>query len=181
MVYQPRARAPRKFGRRREMPKYGKPKAKAVGKKHRSRRSYMSEEKHVPTPEEVVDKTLNSLRILGKQVFAVSPFYEHFDRWLANLGEVLSKFESSPTISVDNQFVKERLQILSNIGLLLEERRREEVSRDEAVKNLSGNRILLSESKKNMLQRRKRFRGAETVRSTVCPALLTISERNWIV
>jgi len=143
MVYQPRTRAPRNSRRRREMPRHEKAKDKATGKKHRSGGSYLSDEKHVPTSEEVVGRTLNSLRILGNQRFALPPFYEHFGRWLANLGDVLSGFESSPPISVDDQFVKERSQILSNVGLQLEERRREEVSRDEAIKSLSDNRILL--------------------------------------
>ncbi len=125
------------------MPRHEKAKAKTTGKKHRSRRSYVSKEKHVPTSEEVVDRTLNSLRILGKQRFAPPPFYENFGRWLDNLGNVLSEFESSPTISVDDQFVKERSQILSNVGLQLEERRHNEVSRDGAIKSLSDNRILL--------------------------------------
>jgi len=155
MVYQPRTRAPRKSGRRREMPRHERAKAKAIGKKHRSRRSYVSEEKHVPTSEEVVDRTLNSLRILGNQRFALPPFYELFGIWLANLRDVLSEFESSPTISVDDQFVKDRSQILMNVELQLEKRRCEEVSRDEAIKNLSNNRILLEQIKEEYTARAK--------------------------
>jgi uncharacterized phage infection (PIP) family protein YhgE len=158
MVYQPRTRAPRNIGRR-EMPRHEKAKAKATGKKHRSRRSYISEEKHVLTSEEVVDRTLNSLRILGNQRFAPPPFYGNFGRWLANLGNVLSEFESSSTISVDGQFVKERSQTLSNVGLQLEERRQNEASRDEAIKSLSDNRILLERIEEEYTTRTKEIEG----------------------
>jgi hypothetical protein len=143
MGYQQRARAPQDYGRRQERSGREKAKARAIRKKHRSSRSQILEEKHVLTSEEVVDRTLNSLRILGSQRFALPPFYEHFSRWLANLGDVLSEFESNPAISVDDQFVKERLQILSNVGLQIEEAQRKEVSREEAVKNFSNNRVLL--------------------------------------
>jgi len=138
MGYQSRIRAPRKYGRRRE-----KAKAKATGQKRRSSGSYISEVEHVPTSEEVADRTLNRLSNLGNQRFGLPPFNEHFDRWLVNLRDVLSEFESSPAISVDDQFVEERSQILSNVQLDLEERRRREDSREEAIKILSNSRILL--------------------------------------
>ncbi|MBM4401455.1 MAG: hypothetical protein FJ045_05855 [Crenarchaeota archaeon] len=125
------------------MPRHEKAKAKAAGKKHRGRRDYVSEEEHVQTSGEVVDRTLNALHILGNQSFVLSPFYEHFSRWLANLRDVLSEFESSPIISVDDQFVKEYLQTLLNVELQLEKRHREEVSRDENIKKISENRTLL--------------------------------------
>jgi hypothetical protein len=120
-----------------------KAKAKSRGQKRRSGGSYVSEEDHVLTSEEVVDRTLKRLRNLGNQVFALSPFSEHFSRWLVDLRVVLSEFESSPTVSVDDQFLKERSQILSNVELELEKRRSEGASCDEAVKSLSDNRILL--------------------------------------
>jgi uncharacterized phage infection (PIP) family protein YhgE len=118
-------------------------KAKARGQKRRSSGSYISEENHVPTSEEVAQRTLNRLRNLGNQRFALSPFSEHFGRWLMNLRDVLSVFESSPAISPDDQFAKERSQILSNVELELEEKRREESSREKAIKSLSDNEVLL--------------------------------------
>ncbi|HVP16174.1 MAG TPA: hypothetical protein VMT42_02280 [candidate division Zixibacteria bacterium] len=118
-------------------------KAKSKGQKRRSGGTYVSEEDHVATLEEVVDRTLRRLRNLGNQVFALSPFSEHFGRWLVDLRVVLSEFESSPIVSVDDQFLKERLQILSNVELELEKRRSEEASCDEAIKSLSANRIVL--------------------------------------
>lgn len=154
MGYRPPIRAPRKYGRRRE-----KVKAKAKGQKRRSGGNYLSEEKPVPTSEEVVDRTLNRLRNLGNQRFALPPFNEHFDRWLTNLRDALSEFESSPTISVDDQFVKERSQILSSVEPDLEERRRKEASREEAIKSLSDTRILLEQIEEEYTTRKKEIEG----------------------
>jgi len=117
--------------------------AKEKGQKRGSGGTYASEEDFVLTSEEVVDRTLKRLRNLGNQVFALSPFSEHFGRWLVDLRVVLSEFESSPIASVDDQFLKERSQILSNVGFELEKRRSEEASCDEAIKSLSANRILV--------------------------------------
>jgi hypothetical protein len=121
------------------------------------------EENNAPNLEEVADRTLNRLRSLGNQRFALSPFNEHFSRWLRNLRDVLSEFESSPAINVDDPFVKERSQILSNVEFELEERRREEVSREETVKRLSNsaraNRILLERIDKEYTTRMNEIEG----------------------
>jgi hypothetical protein len=135
--------SPRNSGRGYGTSRRKRVKVKATGHKRRSISSYILEEKHVPTLEEVADRTLNRLRILGNQRFALSPFNEYFGRWLKNLRDVLSEFESSPTMSVDDQFVKERSQILSNVELDLEERRHKEASSEKTIKSLSDNRILL--------------------------------------
>jgi hypothetical protein len=60
-----------------------------------------------------------------------------------NLKDVLSEFESSPAISADDQFVKECSQILSDVELELEERRRHEASLEESIKSLADSKILL--------------------------------------
>lgn len=159
MEHQPRKRAPRDYGRRREMLRHEKAKAKATQKKHRSSHSYMLEEEHVSTSEEVVDRTLSSLRILGSQRFALPPFHEHFNRWLSNLGTVLYDFESSPAINVDNQFVKERSQILSDVGLQLDEVRHKEVSREEAVEKLLDDRLLLERIEREYTTRTREIEG----------------------
>jgi hypothetical protein len=143
MAYQSRVRSPGSSGRGRGVPRRKKAKARAKRQKHRSSGSHIWDENRVPTSEEVVDRTLNRLRNLGSQRFAVSPFSEYFGRWLGNLRDVLSEFESSQTISADDQFLKERSQILSDVELPFEEIRRNEASREEAVKSLSDNRILL--------------------------------------
>lgn len=123
----------------------------------------MSEEDHFPTSEEVVDRTLKRLRNLGNQVFALSPFSEHFSRWLVDLRVVLSELESSPTVSVDDQFLKERSQILSNVELELEKKRSEEASCDEAIKSLSENRILLERIEEECTARTREIEGQKQV------------------
>jgi hypothetical protein len=141
MGYQQRARAPRNLGRGREKPR--REKAKAKVQKRRSSGSLAPQEDHVPTPEEAVNRTHNTLHTLGNQRFGLPPFSEHLGRWLVNLKAVLSEFESSPNITVDDQFTKERSQILSNIEAHLEKKRLNEAHSGETTKNLSDNRILL--------------------------------------
>jgi hypothetical protein len=130
-------------GRGRAGPRRKKARAKAAREKRRSSSRYLLEERHVPTLEEVSARTLNRLRGLGNQRFALSPFSEHFGRWLVDLRDVVLEFESSPTIRVDDQFLKERSQVLSNVEVDFEERRRKEATLDGIIKGLSGNRILL--------------------------------------
>ena len=118
-------------------------KKKDRGKKHRSSGKYLLEEEHVPTLGEVAEKTLSRLHSLGKQTFAVSPFSVYFDDWLVNLKDVLLAFESNPSVSVDEQFMKERAQILADVERQLEERRRKEASLEETAKSLFESKILL--------------------------------------
>jgi len=119
----------------------------------------MQEEQHAPTLEEVSDRTLNGLRSLGNQRFVLSPFSEHFSRWLVDVRNVVFEFESSPAISVDDQFLKERSQILSNAEVDLEERRRKEATLDGITKDLSGNRILLDRIEEEYAERAKEIEG----------------------
>jgi len=141
MGYRSRTGSPRASGRGYGTSRHEK--AKARRRKHRTVSGSILEETHVATMEEVVDRTLKRLRNLGNQTFASSPYSEHFSRWLMNLTDVLSEFESSPTISADDQFIKERSQILSNVELELEERRRKEASLMDSIKSLSDSKILL--------------------------------------
>ena len=143
MGYQSRNRSPGSSGRGHGGQQRKKAKAKATREKRWSSSIYVSEENHVPTLEEVSDKTRNRLHSLGNQRFALSPFSEYFGQWLVDLRDVMSEFESSPTISVDGQFLKERSQILTNVEASLEERRREEATLDRIIKGLSEHRILL--------------------------------------
>jgi hypothetical protein len=145
------------------MPRREKAKAKSREQKRRSGGNYVSEEDHVPTSEEVLDKTLSRMRNLGNQVFALSPFSEHFSRWLVDLRVVLSEFESSSTVSVDDQFLKERSQTLSKVELELEKRRSEEASCDEAIKSLSENRILLGRIEEEYTAKTREIEGQKQV------------------
>ena len=133
----PRRSSGRAYGRER------REKGKAKEKQHRSAGRNELEESHAPTWEEVADKAIHRLNNLGNQKFALSPFDEYFSNWLIDLREVLTEFESSPVVVVDDEFRGERSRILSSVGSELEKRRSERLSRDEAVKTLSGNKLLL--------------------------------------
>jgi len=137
------------------MPRRQKAKAKAKERKHRSGGSYMSEENQAPTTEEVAERTVNTLHNLGNQRFVVSPFSEHLSRWLMNLKDVLSEFGESPGTTVDDQFAKERTQILSNVELDLGKIRDKEAYSGEAFKILSDNRILLERMEQHYASKMK--------------------------
>jgi len=118
-------------------------KAKAKEKKKRSSGKYALEESEVATSEEIVEKTLGRLHSLGNQIFAFSLFSQYFDDWLLSLKNVLSEFEANPAVNLDEDFVKERSQIISNVELKLAERRREEAALEESVKRLADQNHLL--------------------------------------
>jgi len=147
MGYQSRAGSPGNSGRGRGIAKHEK--AKARKHKHRPATGYAPEENHVPTSEEATNRMLNTLHNLGNQRFALSPFSEHLDRWLANLRQAISEFESNPEMSADDQYVKERSQILSNVELDLTKRQVKEATAGEVFKILSDNRILLDQIEKD--------------------------------
>lgn len=132
MTFQPRVRSPREFGKR-----SGKVRGKAKSERRRLGGEYRLVEEHVPTVKEVVERTLSGLRHLGSQRFAVAPFYDHFDRWLLSLRTILSDFESSPGVTLDEQFTKERSRILSDIEAALKERRLAELSREETIRRVN--------------------------------------------
>jgi len=132
MGYQPRARAPRGFSRRPE-----KAKSKTRTEKQTASGIYSLSEEHVPTRDEVVERTLNSLHHLGSQRFAIAPFYEHFDRWLLSLRTVMSEFESSQVTSADDRFGRECSQALASIEQALSERRIKEMTREETLRKTS--------------------------------------------
>jgi hypothetical protein len=125
-----------------------KAKGRVKRQKHRSRDLYALQENYPATSENIVERTDNRLRNLGKQVFALFPFSEHFERWLNDIKLVMSEFESSPTMSLDDQFVKDRSSILSSVELALDEGRRKEASSEEPIRSLSKNKALLERMEK---------------------------------
>jgi archaellum component FlaC len=118
-------------------------KAKRKGQKHSSGGKYLLEESEAPTFEEVVTKTLGRLHSLGSQIFAFSPFSQYFDDWLFSLKSVLSEFEANPAVNVDDEFVKERSQVVSSVELKLVERRNEEAVLEKASRRLADQNYLL--------------------------------------
>jgi hypothetical protein len=112
--------------------------------KHSAGGKYLQEERHVGSAEEVAEKTITRLNNLGNQKFALSPFSDYFDDWLMSLRAVLSEFEFSPAVSVDDQFVKERSQIFVNVERELAQRRLVEAVLGETAKALSdANHVLV--------------------------------------
>jgi hypothetical protein len=149
--------SPRNAGRGRQRTPHEKKKTRV--KKHRSSGKYLLEEEHVPTSGEVVEKTLSRLRSLGNQIFAVFPFSVYFADWLASLKDVLVAFESSPSVSIDEQFAKERAQILADVESALEESSRKEVSLGQAITSLSNNKILLQRIEEEYATRPREIEG----------------------
>lgn len=134
MGFQPRARTPRDFGRR-----PGRSKSQTKSGKRQTGGEKRLEEEHVATLTEIVEKTLNSLSRLGAQRFAVAPFYEHYDRWLLNVQNVLSEFEGNPEVTTDETFREERQRVLTDIDSALENRRVKETSNDDALRRANRN------------------------------------------
>jgi hypothetical protein len=109
---------------------------KAKEKKQRSGAKYLQEETPQASAQEVAEKTLNCLGKLGNQIFALSPFSQYFDDWTVSLRQVVSEFESNPTITADEQFEKERSQIFLDAEAALAEKRLQESTLTEEAKAL---------------------------------------------
>lgn len=147
----------RSSGRGRGIPRHEK--AKAKKQKHRPNVAYAPEEDQSAASGDVVGKTLNGLSNLGKQVFAISPFSEHFGRWLVDVRVVLSEFESNRAVSVDDQFLKERSQILNDVEVELEGRRNSEAAAEKAARDLAINRVLLEKMEKEYSVEERKLKG----------------------
>jgi hypothetical protein len=121
-------------------------KAKSKAKKNKSGNfKYAPEEVLVQSEEEVMEKTLGSLNRFGSQKFALSPFSQYFDDWLLNMRQVVSEFEASPAITVDEAFVKERTQMLADVEGELAKRKLKETELETSAKALAENNHLLVE------------------------------------
>ncbi len=120
---------------------------KTKEKKQRSGGKYLEEATEV-SAKEVVEKTLIGLSRFGNQIFALSPFSQYFDDWLTNLRQMISEFESTPMIKVDEQFVKERTQIFLDVEGALAEKRLQETNLTGEAKELFDNNHLLVETDK---------------------------------
>jgi len=118
-------------------------KAKTKARKHRARDKSLEEEKPIASAEEIAEKTILSLRKLGSQKFAVSPYSVYFDDWLINLKDVLSEFESNPAINVDEAFTKERERLVTKTGQELAKLKQDEAALDVAAKELTDKNHLL--------------------------------------
>ena len=146
MGYQPRIKSPKGAVHGYKKPLREKRRDRKHLRKHIGRP--ILEEKQTASEREISDITLKRLHTLGIQKFGSSPFSEHFDRWLANVDAVLCEFKSNPNIDLDEQFVTECSQILSNIKHQLENIRRKEASLDQELNKLSDWRSRLKQINK---------------------------------
>ncbi len=140
---------------------------KSKEKKARSGAKYLQEETPKASTQEVAEKTLNRLGKLGNQIFALSPFSQYFDDWLVNLRQVISEFESNPTITADDQFFKERAQIFLDVEATLAQNRLAESNLTVEAKALAENNHQIVEADKEYAEQtreRSNKRNAEVQR-----------------
>jgi archaellum component FlaC len=135
MGYQPKIKSPKSAIHEYKKPTREKRKDRKHLRKHIGKP--IVEEKQTASEREVSEVTLKRLHTLGIQKFGSSPFSDHFDRWLANVDVVLCEFKSNPNIDLDEKFVTECSQILSNIKHQLEDISSKEVSLNQELNKLS--------------------------------------------
>jgi chromosome segregation ATPase len=123
---------------------------KAKEKKQRSGAKYLMEEAPEVSAQDVAQKTLNSLGMLGNQIFALSPFSQYFDDWLLNLRQVVSEFESNPVVVADEQFIKLRTQIFLDAEATLAQKRLDE-------NNLTAEAKALADTNHQMVEADKQY------------------------
>lgn len=118
-------------------------KAKVRVHKHQEKGIY-AEEESSSTADMLGERTLGSLKRLGEQKFAVSPFRQYFDDWLVNIKLALSEFQSHPGIKVDSEFVKESEQTITKIEHDLAEIKENEKALEPCIRELADiNHLLL--------------------------------------
>jgi hypothetical protein len=139
---------------------------KAKEKRQRAGGRYLQEETAI-SAKELLEKTLGALSKLGNQIFALSPFSQYFDDWLLNLRQLISEFESTSSIKIDEQFVKERTQIFLEVQGALAQIRVDESNLSGEAKELADNNHLLVEADKEYAEKTRELsfkRNAEVQR-----------------
>ena len=182
MTYRPQVKSPRS-GRGHQKTQHDK--AKARRDKHFSGRRDADEEDTTPSKDQAVEKTLNSLRGLGSQKFALSPFSQYYDDWLINLRKILSVFESNPSVNADDKFIDERSRILAGIESELVQQRLGDAKLDEKLKILSEKNHLLAKTDADYAAetrelKRKRNAEIENLAKTVSDLEKQLDEVNKI-
>ncbi|MCJ7631099.1 hypothetical protein MUP77_01665 [Candidatus Bathyarchaeota archaeon] len=150
MGFQTRIGTSRKMSQRPE-----RTKTKTKGSKRRTSGRDILEEKPVPPIEKVAERTGNRLTNLGNQRFALPPFKAHFSVWLLNLKEILSEFEATPTLEIDDEYQRERSHILESIEGDLLERETREVPSKTSSQSLSESRSLLQQIEKEYVHKER--------------------------
>lgn len=162
MSYQPRTRTgtPRAFKR-----------SKRVRSKTKSERSQLvgtySQDKNATSLDVLVGRTINGLATLGDQTFGLPPFHEYFGDWLMNLRAVLTDFESSQVVTLDDQFRDECSRLLLEVESALSDMRLTEASRAEAARRLLNSKGMLSQIEQKHVAEMKEL--TDRKRSTTKP------------
>jgi hypothetical protein len=152
--YRPPTRSPQKLGTRKE-----KTRPRSANRGSRVGTHGRIDDKTLnPTPKERLDRTITKLRVLADQKFILPPFYAHFDRWLVSLRDILSEFESSPTLVADDRFRKETSNALSNIESDLGKIRLRELSEEERLRGLVGVKKLLEQADAEFAEKSRHIR-----------------------
>jgi uncharacterized phage infection (PIP) family protein YhgE len=142
---------------------------KAKEKKQRAGAKYLQEETQQATAQQTTEKTIAILERLGNQIFALSPFSQYFDDWLVTLRQTVSEFESHPTINADEQFRKQKSQILQEIEGALAENRLKESTLTEEAKALADVNHQIADADKEYAQKTRELsnrRNSEVQRLT---------------
>ncbi|MCL2288283.1 MAG: hypothetical protein FWC33_03775 [Candidatus Bathyarchaeota archaeon] len=149
MGYRPRTHASKKTNR--EYKKDFQKKKQPNKRLSKQDTKQVWEEKPVSSYQQVFEITLKRLHTLGNQKFGSSPFSEHFNRWLLNVETVLKEFESQPDVNIDEQFTKEREQVVSAIKMQLENRRQQETKLEIQINSVPDSKNRLQQTKKEYL------------------------------
>ena len=88
---------------------------------------------------------MERLKQLGSEVFEHSPVSTYFDKWLAIVRQVISTFESSSVICVDETFTAECKRIFSDVEGELARRRLDEAEVEAEAEKLAASRRVLGE------------------------------------
>ena len=161
MGYQSRTRSNKKGIR--EYRKTFREKNKSTKRSNKQTAKQNWEETTTPSQQQIFEIHLKRLHTLGNQKFGSSPFSEHFERWLLTVETVLDEFENQPDINIDDQFTKERNQVLTTVKLQLENHQQIENTITRQINSLSGAKKRLQQTNNEYLTKLLTLKNQKTV------------------
>jgi len=132
----------RRGAQRRKKIKAKEPKRQPIGK-------YAPETENIPTSQDAVNRIFGTIHNLENQRFVLAPFSDHLNRWLTNLNQAVSEFQSNPTVSPDDKFTNEYSQIITDVKSTLEKTKQKEDTSTKTMESLSGDKVLLERIEKD--------------------------------
>jgi chromosome segregation ATPase len=90
-------------------------------------------------PVQVSSKALNAVQHLGNQRFALPPFSEHFQRWMKDLGAVLTEFATKLPEVTDQEYKERVAKALAHLQENFSKRIEAEQNTSEEVSKLQSN------------------------------------------